>query len=534
MKKIITINLLVIIAIIVFINLLSVDNFKRLDFSKDKMYSLSDASMQAVANLDDRVVVKAYFSDDLTPQLADVKRYTEDLLTEYQAYSKGKLKFEFINPDSDEDAKAEAKKNMVEPRGIQVNENEKIVTREVFLGLAFLYQGRTETVPFIVSTQGLEYEITSTIMDIKAPAKRKIGVFKPESLSRDMFGRTFDNYQTFNAILQQNNEIEAIDFTEPVKDHIKGIFITGITDSLSTDQLYNLDQYIMNGGSVIFFQDKVVADQQRLTAQDISTNLFDLLSNYGVNVKSNVIGDANCDTRVFSFMNRGRLYRYQAQYPFQMYLTEFNPDNDIVSDLEILQMFAPSEIDTTNIAENIEFTPLIFTSAKTERVGGPNYDMSFYKYLNKDVDTLLVGEKACVAGLYKGSFKSFFANNADYPDALVESTQANIIYLADNEILMDNGIQNNNRKMAQLTLGNKVEFILNSIDYISGNESLIKLRSRGVAYKPLKEDISSAKKKTIKWLNILLPSSLLLVLGLIIFRINRIKKRMIEDKYVQN
>ena len=76
-----------------------------------------------------------------------------------------------------------------------------------------------------------------------------------------------------------------------------------------------------------------------------------------------------------------------------------------------------------------------------------------------------------------------------------------------------------------------MEFVLNTLDSIVGDASLIQLRSRGTEYKPLKTDITSQKKKLIKWTNILLPSLLLILYGLFSFKIYNNKKKMLERIY---
>ncbi|MDY6915138.1 MAG: GldG family protein, partial [Candidatus Cloacimonadota bacterium] len=160
------INLIIFIAIIVFINLVSLSVFTRLDFSKGNIYSLADASKKAVENIDDRLIVKAYFSENLPGQYADARRYTEDLLSEYRAYSHGSLHYEFVDPANEEVLKEEAHKNQIFPVSMRVVEDDKLEIREVYMGLAFLYRGKTESIPMIENTRGLEYEITRTIKKI--------------------------------------------------------------------------------------------------------------------------------------------------------------------------------------------------------------------------------------------------------------------------------------------------------------------------------------------------------------------------------
>ena len=53
------------LAILVLLNLISVRIFGRMDLTKNKLYTLSEASKQFMRNLDDRVTIKAYFTEDL-------------------------------------------------------------------------------------------------------------------------------------------------------------------------------------------------------------------------------------------------------------------------------------------------------------------------------------------------------------------------------------------------------------------------------------------------------------------------------------
>ncbi|OPX26068.1 MAG: hypothetical protein B1H06_06220 [Candidatus Cloacimonas sp. 4484_143] len=52
-------------------------------------------------------------SKNLPGEFADTRRTVQDKLSEYQAYSHGKLRYEFIDPADEEDLKAEAQKNQI-------------------------------------------------------------------------------------------------------------------------------------------------------------------------------------------------------------------------------------------------------------------------------------------------------------------------------------------------------------------------------------------------------------------------------------
>ena len=63
-------NVILLAAILVVINVLGTSLFVRWDMTGKRIYSLSRASKEVVRGLEDRLTVKAYFSDDLTGVLS--------------------------------------------------------------------------------------------------------------------------------------------------------------------------------------------------------------------------------------------------------------------------------------------------------------------------------------------------------------------------------------------------------------------------------------------------------------------------------
>ena len=61
---------------------------------------------------------KAYFSENLPHQLANTRRFVQDKLEDYAAYSNGNIHFEFIGDD--EKIKEEAQKSGIQPLQVQV------------------------------------------------------------------------------------------------------------------------------------------------------------------------------------------------------------------------------------------------------------------------------------------------------------------------------------------------------------------------------------------------------------------------------
>lgn len=520
MKKNIWYNTVIFVAIIIFLNLVSISIFTRFDFTKGKIYALSKSSKESVRNLQDRLVVKAYFSKNLPGEYADTRRLVQDKLADYQAYSKGKLRFEFIDPADEEELKKEAQQNGIFPASMRVIENDKFEVREVYMGLVFHYQGKKESIPLIQDTRGLEYDITKTIKKITSAGLKKIAFFPTQPDPNQLQGypqQMQGDYTTFQQLISDNYELSQTDLDEPLQD-VEALIFTGVEDSLSNQQLYNLDQYIMNGGHVLMFQDRITADLQNQTAEPIRSNLFALLQHYGIKIKTNLVADVECGQ--INIQQQRGFFRMNTpvSYPFLPLVNHTNQNNIIVKNVEQMQMVFVSEIDTTS---SLNYEPLLFSSNRSGLVSFPQLDIGIHQFMNKDISGMYNEGPYNIGGIFSGNFKSYFADNEEYPDAIPETSEAQIIVIPDSDFIKDNG--------AAGMKGNS-EFALNAVDYLASESTLIEIRSREVEYKPLKE-LSSGAKKFIRWLNILLPSILLILVGIFRYQSELKRRKYLGELY---
>jgi len=120
---------------LVLLNLVARDIFKRFDLTDNSMYSLSSSSQKIVSNLDDLLTMKVYFSDNLPNELGNTRRFLQDILEEYGAYS-DEIRFFFHNPESDADLEEQARKDGIQPVQMQVIENDKVEIKKVYLGMS--------------------------------------------------------------------------------------------------------------------------------------------------------------------------------------------------------------------------------------------------------------------------------------------------------------------------------------------------------------------------------------------------------------
>ena len=169
-----------VLVILIILNLISRNWFGRLDFTKEKMYTLSESSRSVVAKIDDLMTMKVYFSGNLPWQYGNNRRFLQDILEEYAAFSRGNIRFQFYKPGENEELEQEAQQAGIQPVQLQVIENDKMEVKRVFMGLAIIYQDEKEVIPVIQTTTGLEYDITTKIKRLVETNKPVLAIAKAE------------------------------------------------------------------------------------------------------------------------------------------------------------------------------------------------------------------------------------------------------------------------------------------------------------------------------------------------------------------
>ncbi len=530
-KKQFILYLLLIVAIIVIFNIAFRSLFFRVDLTKNNIYSLSNSSKQVINKLDDRLVAKVFFSSDLPGQYANSRRFLQDLLEEYQAYSKGHFHFEFINPDKDQEAQREARSYRIPPVQLQVVEDDKLEVKKVFMGMALIYNDQTETLPVIRTTQGLEYDITSAIKKLTATDLKGVGLIRADN--KDVTTSELEK------LLRKTYNLRSVSLDNEIPGEVGTIVMNGVLDSISLDRLYHLDQFLMRGGNLFISQGRVNAELRQGIGHEIESNIFDFLDHFGFKVGRDMLIDKNCGQIQIQQQQGFFTFSSAVNYPPFINIQKMNTENLIVKDLEQVKVFFVNEVTATDSGRT--FIPLLRTSDKTgsispgrvPRAGMGGYSMAEgynlsphiqdSQYQNPAMNSYPLDSKT-VAAMVGGRFQSYFADHPEYSQRerfIGQSVDTQLLLVTDNEFFNDQraaGIKEN------------TDFMLNGIDYLAGDRELLEIRSRDITARPL-DEVSDATRKTLKWVNTLLPALLVILLGLYRWKRNRDKRKLLEEAY---
>ncbi|MEK6755431.1 MAG: Gldg family protein [Bacteroidota bacterium] len=502
------VRIALILGILVVLNIISIRLFGRLDLTSQKVYTLSDASKNLVGSLDDRVTVKAYFTEDLPAPYNNNRRSALDILNEYKAYAKGNLQYEFISPQG-EKGEQDAQQQGIAPVQVQVVNEDKLEIKRGYLGLVMLYEDRKEVLPVVQNLSSLEYDISSALKRLTTRTKKKIGYTTGHG-EADVSGMR----QVYQAVSPQY-DMTPVDLSkgEPVPSDIAALLVISPQNRFQDSAKYQLDQYLMRGGKVAFLLNRINANLQVRMGQPVDLGLEDMLQNYGIRVNPDLVRDAQCAS-VRVMQQQGSIaFESQVPFPYIPVASNFSASNPIVKDLQSVFFFFASSLDTSGAsAQGLKTEVLVRSSKRSGRQTGFFLIDPLQRYTPAD----LAEEGIALAAMVDGTFKSFFVGKQPAA-AVTKSPETRIIIVGDGDFVKDEFLGNR---------GN-LTFFANIVDYLADDAGLITIRSKNVATPPL-EQVSDGTKRFLKYANFIGPPLLIVAYGLFRWRRRVAFKRAME------
>ena len=546
-KKSIT-QLILVILVIVFINILAQLLFTRFDFTKEKRFTISDTSIQILQNLNTNITVTVYLEGEFPAGFKRLKRATKDLLIDYKAYAGSNLTFEFINPveGKNQDEQEEVYNSLVskgiEPTNLSVNTENGLSQKMIFPAAMVNANGREIPVKLLQtriglspeevlnnSIQNLEYAFSSAIKKVSSGGKPRVGFTEGNGELNDL------QIQDAMKSLSDGYEVGRINLKSITYDGLQKLKVMVIAKpSIAFSELekYKIDQFLMQGGKVIWALDQVNADLDSIRKSTSSEqlafqnqlNLDDQLFTYGVRINYDLVGDMNCSQIPVSVGQVGG----QAQIQLVPWL--FNPiiipisTHPLVKNLEGIKTEFLNTIDTIEI-KNIKKTILLTTSPFNRELNAPTI-ISLNMIEETPDPKLFQSNPKAVSVLLEGNFKSNFLNRA-IPEGvnfnqntIIKSQFTKMLVFSDGDVFKNGVIEKDGSilplgfdRYTQQTYGNKT-LLLNSLDYLTDDSGLITLRVKEIKLRLLDKGKLVAEKTKWQLINTLVPLIMLILFGI--------------------
>ena len=506
-------NSLLLVVVIVLVNVIALGYFTRLDLTEEGLYTLSEASKKLVSSLDDKFLVKAFYTADMPAPYNNNRRYLQDQLDEYRAYAGGNFHYEFIDPKSSEELEREAQRYGIPPVQVQVLKEDKFQVDNAYMGLVFLYGDKQERIPVIRSTSNLEYEISSAIKKLTSKELKKVGFLAGQGQPE------LEHFKRLQEILARQYQVTRVDVTggRAIPSDVAVLIIAAPDRKFASWEKFLIDQYLMKGGRVAFFLNKVGITLQGQTGRPLDLDLDDMLASYGLRVSTDLVRDRSCAYVTVSQQAGFMVIQNQIPFYYLPRASNFEETNPLARGLNSVVLYFASSIDTSLARSKGLITRVLLRSSgesgRQENVFmvDPTTPVTQEMFAEKGIPLVVTVE---------GSFVSSFAATPVVFDSTVTTpidtagkvltsrTLSKIAVVGDGDFMQD-----------QYSGGNPDNFLLagNLVDWLADDIGLAQIRARNSGDRPL-DEISDDSRNLLKGVNLAVPPLVVVLVGIFRWR----------------
>lgn len=532
----------------------------RIDLTDDQRYTLSPGTRQLLKNIDSTITIEVLLKGEFPAVFRKLQNSTADLLTEMRSYAGSKLVVNFIKPgeglsDSAQVVLFDSLKVLgIQPYTLQVQQKPgESAERVIYPAALVKYQQRIIPIDLLAGkteysrdplTGRLQLDEAKSINNAEALLEFKFADAiekiqrKQKPLIAYLIGNgeptgpeTYDLVQTltsdYDLRILNPNEVNAI----PLE--FAAVMIVKPSLTFSDSVRMKIDQYIMQGGKVLWFLDMLFAEKDSLAiraqtlAYDRNLNLDDLLFRYGVRINRDLLQDLQCDMSKLVVGIAGSQPQL-ADVPFNYYpLLNASPQHPISKNLEPVLTRFTNTLDTVK-GEGIRKQVLLTSSENAKTVSTPAI-ISLQELKTIENTALYKKKNLPAAILLEGSFTSLFTNRASqemrnyfaqaYGSFAAKSKPTGMLIVGDGDMVLNDYTRQEAFPMGysrvlDRSFANR-SFLQNCLQYMTGNAAIVSLRNKDFSLRLLNKEKLETRRLLWQTINILGPVILVVLGGLL-------------------
>ena len=544
--------------------------------------------ISALLRLRDKIQIKLYLSSSLyqlapyigIKNLPQIPAELEKIVQELNQKNYDKLEFQYLDPSTDANlATAVQRYNIMNIKWPALADG-KIPPGTGAIGLVMEFEERVQVLRLLEVIQipiiGTQYklkdaeeikELINNHVESLIDINQELG-FVADHGTLDLMGtapysqparRSQDPVANFRTLISQNYTLKPIHLkTESIPDNLKSIVIARPTEPFSDYELFQIDQFLMQGKNLILILDRFTEIQppnqqaaniggQQPMHVPLETGLEKLLNYYGIRIKKSYVMDENCFRQEMpAQLGGGERPIYFAPIIQSRFI---NKDLDFMKSIKgmIAITISPLELDTERLAANgLKARQLVASSEKSWEMSGR---ITLNPMFIQPPPSKEEMHSKPLAYILEGEFPSYFAdkpipikepdkNEADDKGDAAPAQQSSsnsgsgtgtqsetdiskivtngqfiakgkpgkVFLMASADMLKDNLIDANGR-------GPNATYILNVIDYLNDREDIAIMRGKEQRFNPLNET-KAGTKTFVKTLNIIGLPALVVFFGI--------------------
>jgi ABC-type uncharacterized transport system involved in gliding motility auxiliary subunit len=471
----------------------------RLDLTAEHLYTLAKGTRQTLAKVEEPITLRLYYSSrlgDTAPAYGVYALRVRELLDQYIAAAKGKIRLEIYDPQPFSDAEDRAV-----AYGLQaVPANDQ--GEAVYFGLAGTNSTDDQQVIAFFNPERerfLEYDLTRLVHALAFPKRTIVGLMSSLPLDGDPAAALQGKPGQSEAIISQLRQTVDIQALAPDIDAIPAnidVLLLVHPQHLPDTTQFAIDQYVLKGGKAVVFVDPYSEIEAASAGQGdgaTASDLDRLFKAWGVTMLPGVVAGDRKDARRVAVPVQGRAPQAMN---YVAWLDEpaanLNRDDPITADLSMIALASAGILEPVAGATT-KFEPLIQTSTDAEKIpvdkvkGLPDVAILLAQFRPEQRQFVLA---ARVTGDAATAFPESKPGNTAMTGAepLKQSAQPiNVVVIADTDMLDDRFWAQTHDFLGQRVvepIANNSDFLANAVEVLAGGQDLVDLRSRGTAARP--------------------------------------------------
>ena len=513
------------------INYIAQQWHSRIDLTQDKRYTLSETTRKTLSQIQQPLVIDVLLKGNIPTEFKKLQTEAVQLLEEYTAVN-DHLIVNFVNPLEDEPNADAAIQNLInnglQPLQIAQTEAGKSSVEYIFPWAVISDGKRVEKVRLFIdklgttdqervqnSVQRLEYNLTDALHKFTVKKQKKIAILRSNGTLEDVYLYDFlKTAREYYFIAPFTLDSVATNAEKTLKDLEKFdlLLVAKPTSPFSDEQKQVIDQYIMNGGRVLWLIDQVNVSLEDMyktggvtMAMPLDLNLTDMFFQYGFRLNYTLINDLYFSEIVVA-TGDGSQSRYM-NIPWVYNPMVLSSNNHLInSNLDAVRLQFANGIDT--LKNGVKKTVLLSSSPFSKADGTP-------REINLRIDPKAMNKELYKKGniplavLLEGEFKSMYKDRVrplELKENATLSRPTKMIVVSDGDIIK-NDFDSQHKMPLELGFDrwtskyydNKA-FLQNAMNYLLDDTEFLTLRNKKVqlAFLDKEKVAESAKAWQIK------------------------------------
>lgn len=531
---------------------------QRIDFTSDQRYTLNKYSINVLEALpENKLKINIYLDGNLNYSFRELQNSVKNLLYDFNKYAKGRLDIQFINPSeipvkgdelpyfmaeqgmppitlNEKDRDGKISQQLIYPYAQLIHEND---TLQIQLLKNIL--GNTAQENFAMSTDNLEFEFIDAIQLLINKEEIDIAFIE----GHGELTRT-DLYDVEEALAKYYfiNRGQITDDTS-ILNNFKVIIIAGSQEKFSEAEKYVLDQYLMNGGRILWFIDGAKVSQEQLSVNGQSpsmkneTNLDDLLLTYGVRINSDLLEDLQASDIVVKTESESQPTIIPWSFS-PLFIPSF--DNPITKNIAYVRAPLSSSISLLKNSASLAPMVLLTTSANTHIVQVPemiNFDINKSESNNKHFNQSYIPTAVALSGNFTSAFQHRPIPDSIKTEAYINkevSLPTKMIVVSSSQLIKNEIISNGDQtqvlpigydRISGVQYGNR-DFIINAVNWLANDDEWLSVRKKQIKQRILNKQLVLSNRNYYTTINSIVPIMIIgIFIGLVmLYRHNKYSK----------